>query len=46
MDHPYLSDPEIIVKGKNPLKILDDASQDIIDQIKELEKEFSKVLKK
>ena len=46
VDHPYLSDPELIVKAKNPMKVLDDSAQDILDQVKELGKEFSKVLKK
>ncbi len=46
VNHPYLSDPELVVKSKNPLKILDDSAQDVIEQVKDLQKEFSKLLKK
>ncbi len=46
IEHPYLSEPEIIVKSKNPLKSLHDATQLIIDQSKEFEKEFKRALSK
>ena len=46
VEHPFLTNPELIVKGKNPLKILEDSAQEIIDQAKDLGKEFSKALKK
>jgi DNA-directed RNA polymerase subunit L len=42
-EHPYLSEPKLTVRGKNPKKILDSAAQMIIDQTKEFEKEFKRV---
>jgi len=43
IEHPYLSEPKFIVKAENPVKILSDASQKIIDQVKEFGKEFKRV---
>ncbi len=45
IEHPYLSEPKFIVKADNPIKILSNASQRIIDQAKEFEKEFKRVSK-
>ena len=42
IENPYLSTPKIIVRGKDPLKILDKASQMIIDQAKEFETHFKR----
>lgn len=41
--HPYLSEPKFIVNAGNPVKILSDASQRIIDQAKDFWKEFKRV---
>ena len=43
--HPYLSEPKFTVSGKNPLKVLNDATQMIIDQAKEFQTEVKKKLK-
>ncbi|MBI3412834.1 MAG: hypothetical protein HY051_02010 [Candidatus Aenigmarchaeota archaeon] len=45
-EHPYLAMPKIIVYGKNPLKLLDNAAQKIIDQAKEFQTEFRRALGK
>ena len=45
-EHPYLSMPKVIVYGKNPKKMLDNASQKIIDQTKEFQVEFKRALEK
>lgn len=44
--HPYLSQPEIIIRAKNPGRVLNDAAQLIIDDAKEFGKEFGRALKK
>jgi len=46
IEHPYLSEPEIIIKAKSPLKVLEDSAQELVQQTKELEKEFARTLKK
>lgn len=46
IEHPYLSNPKITIRAKNPKKVLSDASQMIIDDAREFGKEFGKVLKK
>ena len=46
IEHPYLSEPKLTVRAKNPKKILDNAAQMIIDQTKDFEREFKRVLKK
>ncbi len=43
--HPYLSDPKFIVRAKNPLKVLNDANQMILEQAKEFQSEIKKKLK-
>jgi len=45
IEHPYLSQPHIIVMAKNPKKVLTSAAQKIINDAKELEKETTRVLK-
>ncbi len=45
-EHPYLSMPKIIVYGKNPMKLLDNAAQKIIDQAEEFQIEFKRALSK
>ncbi len=44
--HPYLSEPELIVKSSNPKKTLKDAAQIIIDRTEEFQKSFKRALKK
>lgn len=46
IEHPYLSEPKLTVRVKNPKKILDKAVQMIIDQTKEFEREFKRVSKR
>lgn len=46
IEHPYLSSPKIMVRAKNPKKVLSDASQMVIDDASEFGKEFGKTLKK
>lgn len=43
--HPYMSKPVLVVKGKNPKKIVIEATEQIIDDIKELRKHFDNVSK-
>jgi len=46
IDHPYLSQPELTVKSKNPKKTLSDAAQIIIDNTREFKVGFERALKK
>ena len=46
IEHPYLSNPKITVKAKNPRKVLADATQMVTDDAKEFGKEFGRSLKK
>ncbi len=46
IEHPYLSEPKLIMRTKTPKKILDNAAQMIIDQTKEFEREFKRVSKR
>lgn len=46
IEHPYLSEPKLMVRGKDPKKILDKAAQMVIDQAKEFQKEFKRASKK
>ncbi|MEE9323219.1 MAG: RpoL/Rpb11 RNA polymerase subunit family protein [Candidatus Aenigmarchaeota archaeon] len=43
IEHPYLSEPKLTVRAKNPKKIMDNAAQMIIDQTKDFEREFKRV---
>lgn len=43
--HPYLGNPKLIIKGKNPKKSLKDAIERTQKKIKTFEKEFSKAVK-
>jgi len=43
--HPLLSQPELVVKAKNPKKTLKDATQMLIDDAKEFRKEAKKAFK-
>ena len=44
--HPYLSEPELIVKSANPKKTLKDANQIIIDRTEEFQRSFKRALRK
>ncbi|MFA4819848.1 MAG: RpoL/Rpb11 RNA polymerase subunit family protein [Candidatus Aenigmatarchaeota archaeon] len=44
-DHPYLSKPILIVKSKNPKKALLDATEQVIDDVKDLRKKLQTELK-
>ena len=46
IEHPYLSEPKIVVYGDNPQKILLNASQLMIDELKEFSKHFNNTVKK
>lgn len=46
IEHPYLSEPKIIIRADNPKKVLESSAQAIIDSAKEFEKEFGRVSKK
>jgi DNA-directed RNA polymerase subunit L len=46
IEHPYLSEPKLTVRAKNPKKTLDNAAQMIIDQTKEFEREFKRISRK
>lgn len=43
IEHPYLSEPKLIIRADNPKKVLDNSVQAIIDSAKEFEKEFKRV---
>jgi DNA-directed RNA polymerase subunit L len=43
IEHPYQSDPVIIVKAKNPIKVLTDAGTKVTDQVKEFSRHFSRL---
>jgi len=45
-EHPFMKNPELIVSGTNPKKLLEKASTAIESQCDEFEKEFSRALKK
>lgn len=46
IEHPYLSQPELIVRSKNPKKTLSDASQLVIDATKDFSAAFKRASKK
>lgn len=46
IEHPYLSDPVLIVRSKNPQKTIGDAAQMAVEQAKEFQAEFKKALKR
>lgn len=46
VEHPYLSEPKFMVLAKDPKKTLERATQLIIDQTTEFEKEFKRALRK
>ncbi len=46
IEHPYLSEPKLIVRADSPKKILENSAQAILENAKEFEKEFGKVSEK
>ncbi len=44
-DDPYLSKLELLVRGKNPKKAVLDAAEEIIEDVKELRKQFEHAVK-
>lgn len=46
IQHPYISQPEIIIRSKNPPKTLKDAAQIAIDDAKTFQTAFSRAMKK
>lgn len=44
--HPYASQPELIVRAKDPAKIMDEAAQMIISEARGFGKEFGRALKR
>lgn len=46
LEHPYLKEPKIIIRGENPQKILTDAARLIASESEEFGKEFKRALKK
>jgi DNA-directed RNA polymerase subunit L len=46
IQHPYISQPEIIVRSRNPVKTLKDAAQMVADEAKEFSVEFKRAMKK
>jgi len=46
IQHPYMSEPHLIVSAKNPKKTLSDASQIISEKATEFQKSFKRATKK
>ncbi len=46
IEHPYLSQPEIIIRADNPKRVLNSAAQMIIDDARDLKKEFKRAVKR
>jgi DNA-directed RNA polymerase subunit L len=44
-EHPYLSQPVLLVKSKNPKKAVLDAAQQIVDDVKDIRRQFQAQLK-
>lgn len=45
-EHPYLSQPKIVVIADNPKKVLSDAAQLVIDDAQDFERQFKRASKK
>ena len=46
IQHPYISQPEIIIRSRNPAKTLRDASQMVIDDSKGFSVAFKRAMKR
>jgi DNA-directed RNA polymerase subunit L len=42
VEHPYLSNPKIIVRSQDPKKTLSDAAQLVLNDVRDFQKEFSR----
>ena len=45
-EHPYIAEPYVVVRSKEPKKTLLNATQLVIEQAKEFRSEFEKAVKK
>ncbi len=45
MQHPYMSKPVLLVKAKDPKKVILDATEQIIEDATELKKQFKNAVK-
>lgn len=45
IENPYMSEPKIIVRGKDPKDILDRSAKLVVKQAKDFRKEFRRVCK-
>ena len=43
IEHPYQSEPVVIVSARNPIKVLADAGTKVTDQVKEFSRHFSRL---
>ncbi len=46
IQHPYISQPEIIVRSKNPAKTLMDSAQKVADDAREFSLAFKRAMKR
>lgn len=46
IQHPYISQPEVIIRSRNPAKTLKDAAQIAIDDAKEFSVAFKRAMKR
>ena len=46
INHPYMSEPKLMIRGLNPRKILSDSAQMAVDEAKEFTVLFSREIKK
>ena len=46
IEHPYLSEPKIIVSSNNPKRTLSNAAQLVVDQTSEFGKEFKRATRR
>ncbi len=46
IEHPYMAQPKIIIKADDPVKVMKSAVQQVADEAKEFDREFSRALKR
>lgn len=46
VEHPYLSQPKIIIRAEDPKKVLSNAAQLVIDEASDFRKEWKRALAK
>ncbi|NOZ81536.1 MAG: hypothetical protein GXO63_00045 [Candidatus Micrarchaeota archaeon] len=44
-EHPFMEEPKLVVKSKNPVKTVEEAVTEVLNDIKEFKKEFSRAVK-